>query len=225
MWINGALPSMSADPRVSPRFVPANSTIDVGAASIVFALQHGVACGHATTAMKHDDGAFVGAVRAVLPIAREREVMLWVDGNNLPNESMAAWEVFMQNFTRFMRPAITSVAVCPYTVTSNGTFGYQDITQPLCHGPPPGPEGYTGEIQERLAIPLFKKTGVKQCLLRGIVLCSLDCSLCHSNPSICPCSIWSLMYNYIRMYDVIQCALPYIYIYYSNAFLGAGTLC
>jgi hypothetical protein len=94
--------------------------------------------------------------------APSREVMLWVDGNNLPNESAAAWDQFMQNFTRYMRPAITSVAVCPYTVTENGSFGYQDITQPLCHGPPAGPEAYTGEIQERLGIPRFRKAGIKQ---------------------------------------------------------------
>jgi len=88
--------------------------------------------------------------------------MLWVDGNNLPNESAVAWDLFMVNFTRYMRPAITSVAVCPYTVTSNGSFGFQDLTQPLCHGPPAGPRGFTGEIQERLGIPRFKATGVKQ---------------------------------------------------------------
>lgn len=91
-----------------------------------------------------------------------REVMLWVDGNNLPNESATAWDQFMVNFTRYMRPAVTSVALCPYTVTSNGTFGYQDITQPLCHGPRDGPEAFTGEIQERLGIPRFRAARVKQ---------------------------------------------------------------
>jgi hypothetical protein len=96
------------------------------------------------------------------PAVQAREVMMWVDGNNLPNESAAAWDQFMVNFTRYMRPAVTSVALCPYTVTGNGTFGYQDISQPLCHGPPAGPEAFTGEIQERLGIPRFRTAGVKQ---------------------------------------------------------------
>ena len=89
--------------------------------------------------------------------APAREVMLWVDGNNLPGESEADWDIFMVNFTRYMRPAITSVAVCPYTVTDSGEFGYQDAKVPLCHGP-----DQAGEQQELHGIPRFRKLGLKQ---------------------------------------------------------------
>ena len=53
-----------------------------------------------------------------------------MDGNNLPpkgtgaDESAAAWDAFMKEFNAYMRPAVTSVAVCPYTVGMDGSFTY-----------------------------------------------------------------------------------------------------
>ena len=122
------------------------------------ACYHGHACRRQRMLLMVVAMVATSAAPAAAPAATPaREVLLWIDGNNLPSESDAEWDIFMVNFTRYMRPAITSVAVCPYTVTNSGAFGYQDENVPLCHGP-----RQSGEQQERRGIPRLRKLGLQQ---------------------------------------------------------------
>ena len=52
----------------------------------------------------------------------QREAMLWVYMHNESNTTV--WDEYLSNFSRWMRPNVTSVSLCMYRCLPDGSFGY-----------------------------------------------------------------------------------------------------
>jgi len=52
----------------------------------------------------------------------QREAMLWVYMHNESNTTV--WDEYLSNFSRWMRPNVTSVSLCKYRCLPDGSFGY-----------------------------------------------------------------------------------------------------